>query len=123
MKKISTVIAERSLERFKGFARPNTTPTPDDLFDRFLAELSGAELKVILYIIRRTFGFKKAADSISLSQLCSGIRTRSGKSLDRGTGLSLSAVKLAVRSLEKRGLITVQRVKEENGYNFVNIYS
>ena len=56
-------------------------------------------------------------------QLCSGIRTRAGKSLDRGTGLSLSAVKLAVRSLEKRGLITVQRVKEENGYNFVNVYS
>src|SRR5262245_61674305 len=114
---------QAGIERYKGFSAPTTTPTPDDLFDRFLPELSGGELKVLLYIIRRTFGFKKEADSISLSQLCNGIRTHAGKSLDRGTGLSLSAVKLAVRSLEKRGLITVQRVKEENGYNFVNVYS
>ncbi len=122
MKKISTVIAERSLERFKGFARPNTTPTPDDLFDRFLAELSGAELKVILYIIRRTLGFKKDSDQISLSQICTGIRTKAGKQLDRGTGLSLSTAKLAVKSLERRGLIEVGRVKEDSGYNYVNVY-
>src|SRR5436190_18683822 len=93
------------VERYKGFSAPTTTPTPDDLFDRFLAELSGGELKVLLYITRRTFGFKKEADSISFSQLTSGIKTRSGKLLDHGTGLSLSAVKLAVRSLERRGLI------------------
>jgi hypothetical protein len=28
---------------------------PDQLFDELLVELSGAELKVLLYIIRRTF--------------------------------------------------------------------
>src|SRR3954470_21565705 len=102
MKKISDVLTTQGgVERFLGFSNPNTTPTPDDLFDRFLPELSGGELKVLLYIIRRTFGFKKNTDSISLSQLCSGIKTRAGKSLDRGTGLSLSAIKMAVRSLEK----------------------
>ncbi len=114
---------QAGIESYKGFSAPTTTPTPDDLFDRFLPELSGGELNVLLYIIRRTFGVKKEADAISLSQLCSGIRTHSGKYLDRGTGLSLSAVKVAVRSLERRGLITIQRVREENGYNFVNIYS
>src|SRR5262245_23752905 len=111
------------IELYKGFSAPTTTPTPDDLFDRFLPELNGGELKILLYIIRRTLGLKKTADSISLSQLRNGITTKSGKSLDRGTGLSLSAIKTAVRSLEKRGLITVTRVKVENGYNFVNMYS
>src|SRR5438067_1649473 len=111
------------MEPYKGFSAPTTTPTPDDLFDRFLPELSGGELKVLLYIIRRTLGFKKETDAISLSQLTSGIKTRAGKHLDHGTGLSLSAVKVAVRSLERRGLITVKRIKEASGYNFVNVYS
>lgn len=113
------ILKDQGLERFRGFASPNTTPTPDEVFDRFLADLSGAELKVLLYIIRRTFGFKKQSDTISLAQLNGGIKTRKGRQLDRGTGLSLSAVK----SLEKRGLIIVTRLKEEAGYNYVNTYS
>ncbi len=124
MKRLSDVLDKTGgIEKFLGFCSPNTTPTPDDLFDRFLPELNGGELKVLLYIIRRTFGFKKESDSISLAQLCEGIKTKTGKNLDYGTGLSLSAVKTAVKSLERRGLIVVDRVKEENGYNFVNIYS
>ena len=78
---------------------------------------------MLLYIVRRTFGFKKEGDTISLTQLSDGIKTRDGKQLDRGTGLSKSAVKVAVKSLEKRGLITVTRKAEENGYNSVNAYS
>ncbi len=124
MKKIGTLInIEAKVEKYKGFSSPNFTPTPDDLFDRFLSELNGGELKVILYIIRRTFGFKKNSDSISLNQLASGIETKSGKRIDKGTGLSLSAIKTAVKSLEKKGLIKVNRVKEEGGYNVVNVYS
>ena len=119
----TAILQDRGLERFKGFASHNTTPTPDDLFDRFLAVLTGGELKVLLYIVRRTFGFKKRADTISLSQLAEGIKNKNGKQLDRGTGLALMAVKAAVKSLEQRGLITVSRAKEENGYNYVNAYS
>ena len=44
---------------FRGFDSPNYTQVPDILFDERMAHLSGAELKVLLYIIRRTFGFKK----------------------------------------------------------------
>jgi hypothetical protein len=42
----------------RGFLRPTTTPTPDEIFDVWLSELTGSELKVLLYIVRRTFGFK-----------------------------------------------------------------
>src|SRR5215207_9360313 len=63
---------------FDGFTRPNYTIVPDELFDRLLHQLSGAELKVLLYIIRRTFGFKKDSDRISLKQMAEGIRTRDG---------------------------------------------
>lgn len=55
--------------QFSGFVFPTTTPVPDQLFDELLPRLSGAELKVLMYIIRRTFGFKKQSDDISLAQL------------------------------------------------------
>lgn len=71
--------------------------------------LSGAELKVLLYIVRRTFGFKKDSDSISLAQLVEGIRTADGRQLDGGTGLSKAAVASAVRSLCDHGVIVAER--------------
>jgi len=110
------------MDRYRGFPRPNTTPTPDDLFDLFLPVLTHAELKVLLYIVRRTYGFKKSSDRISLRQICKGIVTKSGKRLDSGTGLSRQGAITAVKSLEKRGLIVVERVRTEDGYNKVNVY-
>jgi hypothetical protein len=110
------------LDRFKGFSRPNTTPTPDELFDLFLTGLTHAELKVLLYIVRRTFGFKKDADRISLSQIVRGIKTKHGKQLDRGAGVTKKTAILAIKRLEERGLIKVTRSRTEDGYNEVNLY-
>jgi hypothetical protein len=69
---------------FNGFIFPTTTPIPDQVFDELLHLLSGNELKVLLYICRRTFGFKKESDTISLNQMVNGITTRDGRVLDRG---------------------------------------
>src|SRR5919106_799613 len=68
-------------KEFKGFYVPNSTQVPDTLFDELLSELSGAELKVVLYIIRRTFGFKRQTDTISISQLLHGITKKIGQAL------------------------------------------
>src|SRR5262245_5733859 len=70
-----------------------------------MAALSGAEFKVLLYIARRTYGFGKESDNISLNQLARGIRRRDGTSLDRGTGLSRSGVKAACNALIAKGLV------------------
>ena len=91
--------------RFTGYSKPNYTMVPDELFDEQLPYLSGAELKVLLYIMRRTFGFKKESDTISLNQICNGITTHDGRQLDRGTGLNKDTVAQAVKSLEDKGLI------------------
>jgi hypothetical protein len=95
--------------KFHGFISPNTTQVPDALFDELLNQLSGAELKVVLYIIRRTFGFKKEADNISLNQICKGIATKDGRVLDHGTGLSQSTVLTAVKGLLEKGVIVATR--------------
>ena len=42
--------AAQQLLRFKGFVSPRYTQVPDALFDELMAYLSGAELKVLLYI-------------------------------------------------------------------------
>lgn len=101
---------------FKGFASPRYTQVPDELFDELMSHLSGAELKVLLYIIRRTFGFKKDSDNISLSQICNGIKTRDGETLDMGTGLSLSTVQIALKGLiDKRCVLAIKNRSAEKG--------
>lgn len=82
---------------------------PDEVFDELLSILSGGELKVLLYIIRRTFGFKKDSDNISLSQMLHGIARRDGTHLDRGVGLSKPTLLQALRTLQDKNIIETER--------------
>ena len=102
--------------RFSGFVSPRFTQIPDQLFDELLPLLSGNEVKTLLYICRRTFGFKKDGDNISLAQMVSGITTREGVKLDGGTGLSKASVARALKTLEeKRIILRVRRRDEKQG--------
>jgi hypothetical protein len=86
---------------FEGFEPANTTPVPDTLFDELLPYLTEAELKIMLYIIRRTWGFKKNEDAISLNQFQYGITTKDGKVLDKGCGIKdRKTITKALKSLE-----------------------
>lgn len=100
---------DQNRARFRGYAGPNYTQVPDELFDEQLPDLSGAELKVLLYIMRRTFGFKRESDNISISQMLNGLCSRSGRQLDRGVGLSKKTLLLAIRSLEEQDIIMTER--------------
>lgn len=108
---------------FNGFEPSNTTPVPDVLFDELLSELSGTELKVLLYIIRRTAGFKKTTDAISLSQFQYGITTKDGRQLDKGCGVSdRKAIIKALKSLEEKRCITSEKSKTANKDNATTVY-
>jgi phage replication O-like protein O len=107
---------------FPSFQFPNTTQIPNEVFDTLLPQLSGGELKVLLYICRRTFGFRKDSDSISLTQISKGITTKAGKVLDQGTGLSKRQVQRALRVLENRKVILVKRNVDETGLHEINTY-
>ena len=98
---------------FIGFASPRYTQVPDEIFDELLPDLTGAELKTLMYVVRRTFGFKKDSDHISLSQLVSGIKTRDGRILDRGTGLHKDSVIAATKSLTTKGILIRKHVTSE----------
>ena len=97
--------AEGGEWQFSGFLLPTTTPVPDQLFDELLYRLAPAEMMVLLYIIRLTYGFRKQSDNISLKQMVEGIRTKDGRVLDRGTGLSKATVARTLASLEAKKVI------------------
>ncbi len=96
---------------------PNSFQCPNVIVDEFLPELTGSELKVLLYIVRRTFGFQRDSDNISLSQMLNGIRKSNGDVLDRGVGIKDKKTLLAaLRGLSDKGLIvTTRRSSVEKG--------
>ncbi len=84
---------------------PNSTQTPNVILDFVISRIPEAEGKCILYICRRTFGFQREEDRISLSQFVDGIIDRNGKRLDYGTGLSRPSVVEALKNLVKSEVI------------------
>jgi hypothetical protein len=66
------------------------------VFDRLIAELSGAELKVLLYIMRHTFCTGIADEVMPMARLV------------ENTGLSLRHTRLALGGLTARGVVLVQ---------------
>ena len=102
--------------RFDGLDNLNGFLFPDALLDRVMANLTGAEFKVLAYIVRRTLGFKKESDTISLDQICSGVRRPDGVTLDAGTGLSKKTAIAALKGLEDKGVIIARkRMSREKG--------
>ncbi len=75
------------------------------IMQEYWCVLKGSEQKVLDFIIRQTFGWKKQSDTIAISQFTDGIKK------NRGTGLSASQVKRAISGLEKKGFIEVERRK------------
>jgi phage replication O-like protein O len=76
-----------------GFQSPNYTQTPNDLFDQLLPDLGLAELKVVLCIVRHTFGYHK--DNVKLSV----------RAIARFTGLTAKSVMEGAKQAEEHGLI------------------
>lgn len=108
---------------FEPVTAPQYTQVPDVLFDAWAPHLSEAELRVMLYVIRRTFGFRRDRDAISLSQLCEGIVTRDGRRLDYGTGMRRKAVSNACQGLVSKGLLSIEKHIGPDGNNEINIYA
>ncbi len=90
---------------FPGLYPPLYTQTPDVFFDWVAPFLPEIELRVLLYLIRRTLGFKKQGDQITIDQIGGGIVTREGTRLDWGAQLGERSVQRALSGLEAKGLI------------------
>ncbi|MFA4833600.1 MAG: hypothetical protein WC619_01990 [Patescibacteria group bacterium] len=95
---------------------PNSTQTPNIAIDFLMAHLPEAEFKALVYIYRRTFGFQKSGDTISLSQFTNGMTGKNREHLDYGTGLSKTSNIKAIASLKRLGLVLVIKTHGTNYY-------
>ncbi len=98
-----------SARRFAGFSLPNAIPIPEELWT-LLPEMGEAELKVVLFLLYKTLGFRKREDAISLSQIIAG------------TGLSRPAVARAIHRLQEKGVVEVFRSTSPEGDRETNVY-
>jgi DNA-binding PadR family transcriptional regulator len=99
------------VEAGDGFELPNYTQIPNVLFDELLVQLRPTTIVVLLFLLRRTLGFHKAADAIALSQIAAG------------TAISKPTVITCLRDLETRGLIQSRKeTSEDRGYE-TTVYS
>ena len=85
---------------------PNAFQIPNSVIDELLAKLTCAELKCYLFVVRKTKGWNKESDSISISQFM------------EVTGLSNRSVITACESLVEMGLL-----ERSGGERKLNIYS
>ena len=116
-------MSDHPLDGFRGYRMPGYTQIPDQLLDEQLHILTHAELKVLLYIMRHTFGYKRDGDHLSARQIAEGISRRDGTRVDCGTGCGIATVRRVVKRLENLGLITVRRDQTQAGDADVNYYS
>ena len=86
-----------------GFDLQNYTQVPNDFFAHYLADLSEAELRVILVIIRQTLGYHKPCADISITQFM------------QSTGMNGQGVVLGIERLIERGLI--ERIEDSGKTN------
>jgi phage replication O-like protein O len=90
---------------------PNSTQIPNLLLDFVLPELPSGEMRCLLYICRRTFGFHKEQDRISFSQFVKGIKDK-----DKGCGVTRPVVSESIKNLLEARAIFVQRDTRGNVY-------
>lgn len=95
--------------KFLGFQSPTYTLIPKVVADSLMQDLTTGELRCLLYVLGHTFGWKKYADQISISQFLNGIKTKDGEIKDSGVGLSKKALLQSLKSLEEKGIITRRR--------------
>ncbi|MDQ3706250.1 MAG: replication protein, partial [Chloroflexota bacterium] len=77
----------------------------------------------LLYIVRRTFGWKKELDNISLSQITGGIVKRDGTRLDFGAGVAKSSAVRAIKGLVDKGIILSRHNFREDGGSDVTTFA
>jgi phage replication O-like protein O len=89
---------------------PNFTQKPNIITDKYCRELNGGEYKILDIICRKTYGFHKDIDKISISQF------------EEYSGMSRPAIMKALKSLEDKNLIIRLGEERKIGSFSINIY-
>lgn len=89
---------------------PNSFQVPNALVDELMAEMSGIELKCYLFVVRKTKGWNKDCDAISLSQFI------------KFTGAGKTAVVDALKNLVELGLLVKKTGVRNTSVYAINLF-
>ena len=95
----------------KQSAQKNYTQMPNIILDYWMARLSSPQFKILSAIVRKTVGWQKLEDALSIGQF------------KKITGLSHSTIIKGIKQLLSRGLIIQRKVKSAEGDDAPSIYS
>ena len=95
---------------FVGFGAPtqNWSKLPHELINELSNIDSVSELKVILYILRHTWGYHDTEKRITNDEFCNGRKRGDGTRIDNGCGLSPKSVRAGIANAVEHGYITVE---------------
>lgn len=102
---------EVSSRDFAGFPYPDDgdfTRIPNTFLESELSRIDSlAELKVILYAMRHTWGYQEYEEwkFMSTDEFANGRKRRDRTRMDEGTGLGITAVKNGIKSAVKHGYL------------------
>src|SRR3990167_2197831 len=106
---------EPGYHQFVGFPKPkaNFSRVPHALIDALPIIDSLAEMKVVLYILRHTWGFQEYEDPkrITMDEFSNGRKRKDRTRIDNGTGMSRNAIKDGI----KRALFHGFLLRENDG--------
>ena len=97
-------MSQTTIQQFKGFDRPksNSFSLPNEWTDIVASMKSLAEVKVVMYVLRHTWGYSEygSPKKITTDEFMKGRKKKDGSRMDTGTGLSnksvIEGLKLAV---------------------------
>jgi ribosomal protein S18 len=94
-------------EKFRGFVLPrsNFFSLPNQWTDITYDIKSLAELKVIEYVLRHTWGFHEGRKRITHDEFMNGRKYTNGTRMDRGTGLSDPSIREGIRLAIEHGYL------------------
>lgn len=94
---------------FNGFEEPieNWSKLPHDLIEALPIISSLAEAKVILYVLRHTWGYREydSMKRITYDEFMNGRKTKNGGRLDEGTGMSRQSVRDGLKRAVQHGFL------------------
>lgn len=117
---------------FQGFRQQeaNFSQLPHQFIDLLPEIKSLAELKVLIYLLRHTWGYQEYATHklISIDEFVHGRKRKDGTRMDGGTGLSEQGVRDGIEKAVEHCYMTVEtddsdrgRVKKSYALNMVNV--
>jgi len=100
------------MSNFKGFERPtdNYSKLPHSFIDLLPTIDTMAEMKVVIYLLRHTWGFSEFGKpkKLTTDEFANGRKKRDQSRMDAGTGLSENSVRAGLEKAVEHGFIIIE---------------